>query len=109
MMYCKYCGSVLTMGSRFSPNCSNEVEEGYLKQVLNKNDVANFVGKNEAYFSWEFSNVTAGQKGSFKWAALWFGPIYCVYRNQHDILVGLIVCSNFVVLCCPSAIRKKLQ
>ena len=86
MMYCKYCGSVLPLGSRFCPNCSNEVEEGYLKQVMNKNDVANYVGKNYAYFSREFSNVVAGQKGSFNWVALWFGPLYCVYRKQHDIL-----------------------
>lgn len=86
MMYCKYCGSVLPMGSRFCPSCSNEVEEGYLKQVMNKNDVANYVGKNEAYFSREFANVTAGQRGSFNWAALWFGPLYCVYRKQNDIL-----------------------
>ena len=85
-MYCKYCGSVLPLGSRFCPNCSNEVEVGYLKQVMNKSDVANFVGKNVAYFSREFANVTAGQKGSFNWAALWFGPFYCVYRKQHDTL-----------------------
>ena len=86
MMYCKYCGTVLPMGSRFCPNCSNEVEDGYLKQVMNKNDVANFVGKNEVYFSREFSNAVAGQKGSFNWTALWFGPLYCVYRKQYDIL-----------------------
>ncbi|HCT64752.1 MAG TPA: hypothetical protein DIC60_05730 [Lachnospiraceae bacterium] len=85
-MYCKYCGSVLPMGSRFCPNCSNEVEDGYLRQVLNKNDVANYVGKHEAYFFREFSNVAAGQKGSFNWGAFWFGPFYCVYRKQYDIL-----------------------
>ena len=86
MMYCKYCGSVLPMGSRFCPNCSNEVEDGYLKQAMNKNEVANFVGKNEAYFSREFANIVAGQKGRFNWVALWLGPFYCVYRKQHDIL-----------------------
>jgi len=26
-MYCKYCGAVLPMGSRFCSNCSNEVEQ----------------------------------------------------------------------------------
>ncbi|MGE4214301.1 MAG: zinc ribbon domain-containing protein, partial [Anaerotignaceae bacterium] len=85
-MYCKYCGSELPMGSSFCPNCSKEVKEGYLKQAMNKSDIANYVGKNEAYFSREFSNVAAGQKGSFNWVAFWFGPFYCVYRKQYDIL-----------------------
>ena len=30
-MYCKYCGSELPMGSSFCPNCTKEVEDGYLR------------------------------------------------------------------------------
>lgn len=87
MMYCKYCGSVIPMGSSFCPDCSNEVEEGPLKQIMNKNDIANYVGKNEAYFSREFANIAVGQRGSFNWVAFWFGPFYCVYRKQFDIFL----------------------
>lgn len=64
MMYCKYCGSVLPMGSSFCPNCAKEVEEVYLKQAMNRNDIVSYVGKNEPYFSRKFSDVAAGKKVS---------------------------------------------
>ena len=107
-MFCTHCGAHLTGGERFCPGCGAALQpaeaagpgvqqplpaapQGPAGQGWQQPAYAGYMPSRppraartpwpDAYYVQEFEKVAATGKGSFNWAAFFFGPFHCLYRG----------------------------
>lgn len=109
-MYCRFCGREIPDNSEFCSKCGKQLsvsgvdtKESSLEALvpdtqatvqdtsheglpINNLDLSNVVVSNFGYYQKEFEKISRGQSSKFNWAALFFGPFFCLYRRQGTLL-----------------------
>ena len=139
-MFCTHCGAHLTGGERFCPGCGAALQpaeaagpgvqqplpaapQGPAGQGWQQPAYAGYMPSwppraartpwPDAYYVREFEKVAATGKGSFNWAAFFFGAYHCLYRGCVPRFLKLylpmwaasMAAAVFVQMQAPAALR----